>query len=389
MISFNAQIFSFALQSLLRFFSKNLFITIIYTILVMLLATLFILQSSIKAKVDQKTDLLPDIVLVNQKAMQDTTINSKGLEKIYEIYGVSDVVARVYGKYEFKQADLVFNIIGVDPFEIQKEPFAAELLKDGALSQGHMYLSKPLKKIFALHYYEHYFNFLKPSLESKQIEFLSSFESPSIDKRYLCVMEKSDAKEVFGYGDDEFSDIAIYLSNQNELLQVVAKLQQLYPNAKIITKEDEQTKVELLFDYDSGVFISLFIISIFTFFMIIFDKTNAMSSAEKKEIGILKALGWRVEDVLRAKLYEAGIISLFSYLLGLVLAFLYLVLFDGYYIRDIFLNIIGVKEIAALDIVVNFQALAIVFFLSVPIYIAATLVPAWRVAVRDADEVMR
>ncbi|MDH4944214.1 FtsX-like permease family protein [Sulfurimonas sp. C5] len=389
MISFNSQLFFYAVQSLFRFFSKNLFIVIIYTLLVMLLSTLFLIQTSIKTVVISETENSPDIVVQNQKALQATTMDDHKLDKILEFYGVSDVLGRVYGHYDYKQADTVFTIIGIDPFETQKKLYISELLKQNDLSSNSMFVSTQLNSIFQRHYYTEYFNFVKPSLDLKQMKFSRTFESQELDKQKLCLMCKEDAREIFAYKADEITDVAIYLSNPNELMSVITKLQQLYPNAKIITKEDEKTKVEHLFDYDSGVFITLFTIAVFTFFMIIFDKTNGVSSSEKKEIGILKALGWRVEDILRVKLYEASIVSLFSYILGVLLALAYLYLFDGYYIRDIFLNIINVSAIESLDITLDIKALAIVFFLSVPVYIAATLIPSWRVATRDADEVMR
>lgn len=355
----------------------------------MLLATLFIVQASIKADISKMTNTLPDIVVQNQKALQPTSIDEKSIDKIVEIYGVSDVNSRVYGKYEYKQSGSTFWIEGIDIFETQKERFLEQFLKKNDLGSGTMFVSTQLAKKFQQYYYNEYFNFLKPSLKVKQMEYSQTFKPYRMDKQELCIMSKEDAREIFGYRADEASDIAVYLSNQNELINVVTKLQQIYPNAKMITKEDEQTRMEQLFDYDSGIFITLFIISLFTFFMIIFDKTNGISSSEKKEIGILKALGWRVEDILRVKLYEASIVSLFSYSLGIVLALVYVYLFDGYYIRDIFLNIINVCEIDTLSVTVDLQPLAVVFFLSVPIYIAATLFPAWRVATRDADEVMR
>jgi putative ABC transport system permease protein len=389
MISFNSQLFVFALQSLLRFFSKNLFILIVYTLLVMLLSSLFLIRSSIKAEVEETLNALPDIVLQNQKAHQYTTMHNEYTDKILDIYGVSDVYARVHGNYEYKQAQKVFNIIGVDQFESQKEPLLKQLLEKNELEHDSMIVSAPLAKVFSDHYYKNYFNFIKPSLKIKNMKIVSSFEPDTVDQQYICVMTKDSVREILGYRDDEITDIAIYVSNQNELINIVSKLQQLYPNAKIITKEDEQTKLNMLLDYDSGIFITLFIISIFTFFMIVFDKANGVSSVEKKEIGILKALGWRVEDILRVKIYEGMIISLFSYILGVSLALIYLYLFDGYYLRDIFLNIIHVEQIGRLDLQVDFQPLAIVFFLSVPVYIAATLIPSWKIATTDADEVMR
>jgi putative ABC transport system permease protein len=389
MISFNSQLFVFALQSLLRFFSKNLFILIVYTLLVMLLSSLFLIRSSIKAEVEETLNALPDIVLQNQKAHQYTTMHNEYTDKILDIYGVSDVYARVHGNYEYKQAQKVFNIIGVDQFESQKEPLLKQLLQKNELEHDSMIVSAPLAKVFSDHYYKNYFNFIKPSLKIKNMKIVSSFEPDTVDQQYICVMTKDSAREILGYRDDEITDIAIYVSNKNELINIVSKLQQLYPNAKIITKEDEQTKLNMLLDYDSGIFITLFIISIFTFFMIVFDKANGVSSVEKKEIGILKALGWRVEDILRVKIYEGVIISLFSYILGVCLAFAYLYFFDGYYLRDIFLNILHVDQLDTLDLKVDLQPLAIVFFLSVPVYIAATLIPSWKIATTDADEVMR
>lgn len=355
----------------------------------MLLSTFFLIQASIKTVVLTETEKLPDIVLQNQKALQITTMDDHKLDKVLEFYGVSNVSGRVYGQYDYKQSDTVFTIMGIDVFEVQQEDYINELLKKYDLASNSMFVSTQLKSIFQSHYYTEYFNFVKPSLDLKQMKFFQTFKSEELDKQKLCIMSKENAREVFGYQPDEITDVAIYLSNPNELMNVIIKLQQLYPNAKIITKEDEKTKIEQLFDYDSGVFITLFIIAILTFFMIIFDKTNGVSSSEKKEIGILKALGWRVEDILRVKLYEASIVSLFSYILGVLLALIYLYIFDGYYIRDIFLNIINVSAIDSLNITLDIKALAIVFFLSVPVYIAATLIPSWRVATRDADEVMR
>lgn len=389
MISFNSQLFAYALHTLLRFFSKNLFIVIVYTLLVMLLSSLFLIQSSIKYEVNKVVSDFPDIVLQNQKAQRYTTIDDKNLNKIYEIYGVSDVIARVYGEYQYQQAGIGFKIVGIDIFETPKQEYLERLLKSSELRAGEMLVSEELANIFANNYYKDAFNFLKPSLKIKKMRIAQTFKSDAIDKRYLALMGKEDAKEIFGYKADEFTDIAVYLSNQNELANVITQLQQLYPNAKIVTKEDKQTEVEMLFDYDSGIFIALFIISIFTFFMIVYDKTNSVSSTEKREIGILKALGWRVEDILRVKIYESSIVSIFSYTMGVVLALAYIYFFDGYYLRDIFLNIAGVEKIESLDLRVDLQPLAIVFFLSVPVYIAATIIPSWKIATQDADEVMR
>lgn len=355
----------------------------------MLLSTLFFIQSSIKEEFLEVKKHLPDIVIQAQKAMMPTSIDDHNLDKIIDIYGVSDAVARVHGKYEFKQAKRVFEIYGIDIFENQNELFIKDMLEKNNLPQKSMFVSKKLLQEFKKNYYEHYFNFYTPALEQYRLLFAADFAPSDVDKQYLAVMSKEDAQKILGYTKSEFSDIAVYLSNQNELINVVTNLQTIYPYAKFITKEDQIAQLESAFDYNSGIFIALFIVSIFTFFMIVFDKTNAMSSSEKKEIGILKALGWRVEDILRTKFYEAVGISVVSYISGVLLALAYVYFFNGYYIKDMFSNIVHLPSIEHLQLSIDMEPLMIVFFLSVPVYIAATIIPAWKVATRDADEVMR
>jgi ABC-type lipoprotein release transport system permease subunit len=170
---------------------------------------------------------------------------------------------------------------------------------------------------------------------------------------------------------------------------VAAKIKLLYPDTRVISKNDLKISYQNIFDYKSGLFLALFVVSLFTFFIIIFDKASGLSSSETKEIGVLKAIGWSLDDILKERFYEASLISVFSYVAGVFLALGFVYIFNAPILRDIFSGYSELKSAFELGFVFDVQTMMLVFFLSVPIYIASIIIPSWRVATMDADEVMR
>ncbi|WP_228135574.1 ABC transporter permease [Halarcobacter anaerophilus] len=210
-----------------------------------------------------------------------------------------------------------------------------------------------------------------------------------LESNDTILLPKELAMEVFGMEENKATDIVVKVANPEEIFTVASKIKLLYPDTRVITNKELEISYQNIFDYKGGVFLALFIVSIFTFFIIIYDKASGLSSEEKKEIGILKAIGWRVEDVLKEKFYESFIISFISYILGIFIAFTFVYIFNAPLLRDIFTGYSQLKTSFELPFVLDFNTLFLVFFLSVPIYIAATIVPSWRSATIETDKVIR
>ena len=391
----NLHLIQFSINSILRQKSKNTFIMIIFILLTFLLSSTFFITNSIKYELNTTLNSLPQILVQKVKAGKQYDIDTSILNNILAIDGVSDASARVWGYYYFKNLDAYFTIMGLDIYETQYKNNFTDIVNKFDLEKisqtQTMVVGKGVKKLLEKGYYlGNYFNFIKPNGSIKKMDIIGTFDSDTnLESNDMIIMSKQNAREIFTINKNKATDIIVSVKNPEEIDTVSQKIQSLYPNTRIITNDDIKLSYETLFNYKSGIFLALFIIVIFTFFIIIYDRASGLTGDEKKEIGILKAIGWTIDDILKEKFYEGFIVSFTAYLIGIVFAFVFVYIFQAPLLRGIFEGYSSLKTTFELPFVLDFQTLALVFFLSVPIYISATIIPSWRISTLDADEVIR
>ena len=357
------------------------------SLLVSLLASTLFISNAMKTEYNSILDSYPNIIITNQKAMRDSTIDENFVDRVLKIKGVTSVVARVWGEYEFTQAEKKFMLIGRDEFESYASPTINAIR---SIEPDSMLISVGVYEALQKAYYREYFNFIKSDGTLKKITIQKGYIGSTIqEQESLIVMSKENLKEIFNYKESEATDLSVSVANENEVAFIAGKIKALFPNMKVVVKNDLRVEYENIYNLRSGFFLTIFIITFFTFFIIIYDKVSGLNSEQKHEIGILKAIGWRVGDVLNAKLYEGLIISLFSYLVGISMAFIFVYVLDAPLLKKIFLNNYDLMSDFSINFSVDYETLSLLFLLSVPIYIAATIIPSWRVATLEADEVMR
>jgi ABC-type lipoprotein release transport system permease subunit len=282
-----------------------------------------------------------------------------------------------------------FSVVGINEFEEQYKNSLQRVAKDFD-NDTSMIVGEGVKKIMDENYYKEYFNFIKPDGTLKKITIGGVFKADTeLESNDVIVMSKDKVREIFDIDAKKATDIVVKVANHNEIATIASKIKLMYPDSRVITKDDLKISYQNIFDYKSGIFLALFVVSIFTFFIIIYDKTSGLSSEQKREIGILKAIGWRVDDVLKEKFYEGFIVSFFSYVIGIILALAFVYILNAPLLQNIFTGYSQLKTSFNLPFVLDMQTLALIFFLSVPIYIAATIIPSWRSATLEADEVIR
>jgi ABC-type lipoprotein release transport system permease subunit len=389
---FNLYILEYAMDSMLRNRFKNISILIIFISLIFLLSSVLFISNSIKYELDNTVDNLPEITIQKIKAGRIEQVDISMVDNISKIRGVEDVIPRVWGYYYFRSAGVNFTIMGLDGFATQYTKTLEEVSQKfdiDSLDNG-MIIGKGVEDILKSNYYSKYFNFITPKGELKKINIAGVFKSQTqLESNDMIILSQDNAKEIFDIKNNKASDIVVKVANPKEIQTIVSKIRALYPDTRIITKEDLKVSYQNIFNYKRGLFLAIFIISIFTFFIIIYDKISGISNFETKEIGILKAIGWRVDDILKEKFYEAFIISSLSFIIGISISLWFVYTLQAPLLKEIFIGYSNLRPVFKLPFIIDYSSLSLVFLLSIPIYISASIIPSWRVATNESDEVMR
>ncbi|MBN1839331.1 MAG: FtsX-like permease family protein [Campylobacterales bacterium] len=393
-MKFNLYLLEFALFSLIRKGAKTLFVFLILTFLIFLLASVLFISDAIKHELNVSVAHLPELTLQRLQAGKQVNVPLKRVEPLLEIEGVASVIPRVWGYYYFKVAGVNFSVVGIDAFEqsykesLQKVVDAYDV--KALEKESGMIVGAGVKKILEENYYQDFFNFVTADGKWKRMHIMGSFNADiSLQANDMILLPKKSAYEIFGMPENEATDVVVKVSNPEEIPTIVSKINQLYPDMRVVTKEDIRVSYQNIFDYKSGFFLSLFVVSAFTFFMIIYDKLSGLSSEEKREIGILKALGWSMDDILKERFYESFILCFGAFLLALALSMAYVFFWEAPLLRSLFVGYSTLKPSFELPFYFNMPMIVLLFLLSVPVYIGSVMIPSWRAAMLDADEVLR
>ena len=123
--------------------------------------------------------------------------------------------------------------------------------------------------------------------------------------------------------------------------------------------------------------------------MILYQKYSSINSSDKKEVGILRAVGWSIKDILVLKMFEVSFIALSSFFVGVVFAYIFVFFADAPLLSSIFLGYTNLSLDVSFTPVVDFSILSMIFLFFVTPFMATSLIPVWKIATIDPNEVLK
>jgi ABC-type lipoprotein release transport system permease subunit len=367
-------IIDFTLSSLLRRKGKNIALVCVYTFVVFMLASVMFFVHSIKKEASIVLKDAPEMIVQRMVAGRHELIPTAYLDKIKKIRGVQSVKRRLWGYYYDPVIGANYTLIVPGDSQVD----AGKILIGEGISRARLAFEGD-----ALEFRSHDGHII--NLEINRI-LPSESELVSSD---LILISEADFRRLFGGSKDYATDITLQVKNQKELSTVAFKVAELLPDTRLILREEILRTYDAVFNWRGGMMIVILMGALLAFIIFAWDKASGLSQEERKEIGILKAIGWETSDVILMKFWEGMVISLSSFLTGILLAYAH-VFFGSSMLFESALKGWAVlypqfKPIPFIDA----SQLTALFCLSVVPYTVATIVPSWRAATVDPDSVMR
>ena len=367
-------ILDFALSSLLRRWGRNLALLAVYSSIVFFLGSVMFFTNALKQEAALLLASTPEIIVQKIVAGRHDLIPLDYAEKIRKIRGVAEVQGRLWGYY-------------YDP--ISRANYTLISAPGLGLDDQNIIIGEGISRVLNVHKGR---TIRLRSIAGRFINFrVKGVLSPesALVSTDLMLMSEDDFRKLFAIPAGVATDLIVSVRNKKEISTVATKIAEIFPDSRPITKNEVLRTYDAVFDWRGGIVLVILMGAVLAFVIFAWEKATGLSAEEKREIGILKGIGWDTTDVLQLKFWEGLSISLTSFLLGVILAYVNVFLADAPLFAPVLKGWSVLYPSFHLTPFISLYQIVILFFFTVMPYTVATIVPAWKAATMDPDQVMR
>ena len=367
----------YTLSALARRRGKNLALLAVYAIVVFTIASAMLFATALKREAAVVLAEAPELTVQQLRMGRHEMIGSAPIAELAAIRGVTGVEGRLWGY--FYDASSGANYTFQVPGDSALIPGPGEVLVGEGVqrARGATWEGAPL---FLSRY----------TGDMVKFEVARTFGADSaLVSSDLVLLNEADFRAFFTLPEGVWTDLAVRIRNPLEIPTIIEKASKLMPEARFVTRDEIARTYEKLFSWREGLMVALAGAAVLAFAIFAAEKASGLSAEEAREIGVLKAIGWDTRDVISMKLWEGALVSLGAFLIGTLAAYGHVFLFGAGLFAPVLKGWSVIYPDFRLAPVIDGMQLSTLFLLTVAPYTAATLVPIWRAASADPDQVMR
>jgi len=381
----------YAISSIFTYRIRTVAIVSSLTVAIMVLGSVVFVSDGLEREAELSATFAPDITVQYLQAGRQILIPMSCARTIAaQSVGVK-AVPRVWG-YVYHQ-NRIYTLMGIDPegmlipeeirFAILSGRFLQQNDKEAAVI-GYFFAQKfgvKVDDILTL-----YDQSMKPHNFSIVGIFSTEVRLYTAD---LIIIPIQDAREFFEISQDYATDLCVYVDDAGQTRYVAQRIIEEIPNARVLTREILKEALVTAYGARSGFISIIWYIILIAVVLVAWNHASALSAETKREVGILKALGFSTSDILEVRLMEALVLGLLSASLGVFLGLIYDVYLGAPIIRDFMLGWAMVYPEFPLPVYTGFSTIVTLYAIAVFPLLVGCVFPAWNSAITEPDAAMR
>jgi ABC-type lipoprotein release transport system permease subunit len=386
-------ILDFSLSSLWRRKLKNFGIMLVFSAVIFLLASFQMLTGALTDAASTVLDNAPEITIQRMSAGRQEAIPLAYVDRLSKVFGIRAIVPRIWGYY-FDESNLAnYTVMALDTQAMDLGDKLGLTLSQGRFPEsaksGEVVIGRSIENILGLED-RRVFSLFRPDLSLQSFEVAGKFSHKTdMLTNDLIVMNMSDARDLFAIPTAMVTDLCIYITNPTEVDTIAKKIALLLPDTRVLTRSQIQKTYQVVFSWRSGFASICLLTALVAFAILAWDKASGLSPEERREIGILKILGWETADILAIRFWESFLVSVLAFLFGCTAAYIHVAFFEASLLKPVMLGWSVIHPSFRLLPSVTLADLLLIFSFSVLPYLAATVIPAWRCSTVPADSAIR
>ncbi len=382
----------YAFKGISTYKTRTVAIVCSLLIAVMILGAMSFLSEGLSREARLTAALAPDITVQSMSAGRIVPTDYSTVLALSQLPGVAKVVPREWGYISYNGK--IYTVMGIDPVNMPISPKINLVMDSGEFLQFDDSFTANVGKSFADSFNVKVGDIVVLQTENRLGNF--SFRVTGIFRTDVNILTSdlilvniNDATTFFEGAVGYFTDICVYVKNPSETNLIASQITSTNPMLRVLTRDAIEDASLSTYGARSGYVSIAWYILLISVILVAWNQATAAGAEMKREVGILKALGFSTADILEIRFLETLILGFLAATVGIFLAIFYDVYLGAPVIRDFMLGWSASYPGYPLPISIGTSTVLILYAAAIfPLFIGS-LIPAWRSAIIEPDTAMR
>jgi ABC-type lipoprotein release transport system permease subunit len=374
----------FAVGALIRRKRRALAIGLALSIVVGFVASVTWLADALGAEMTRGIAGMPDITVQGIVAGRPALVPATALDTMRARPGVRAVEARVWGYLYVPAVSANIVVVGRTPHD----PPATLVAGRFPRAPGECVLGRELARALGVRTYDRIA--VPAGEEYTLLRVVGTFvEASAIRTADVMLVSPADARKLLSVPEGEATDVAVFLATPDESNAVAKEIRLAMPTARVLERALLARTYSLTLDARAGLVSAMLVPALMCFLLLAWERLSGIGESERREIAILKVVGFSTEDVLTVRLIENIVVAFVAATIGAVAAYVYVFHLGAPGLARAIFGWSQITPTLRLVPTVSFASLAMLVTGTVAPFVLASIVPAWRAAMTDPEALLR